>query len=122
MLVLAALLGAGCGDSKYAQAAVGTAATIGAVGVNRAVTGDCWGRCQKGYLCNQGSGLCERGECTPPCAVGSHCERGNTGMLLCKPDPGTLRFGDTQNAAPVPSVLPDAGSARDAEPGDAARR
>lgn len=117
LLVLAALLGAGCGDSKYAQAGVGTAAAVAAVGLNRAVTGDCWGRCQAGYLCNQESGLCERGECMPPCATGSHCTRGPTGELACAPDPATLRYGSRRPPAKTPASPAGAGKDGGAEAG-----
>lgn len=101
-LVLLSLLTTACGDSRYAQAAVGTGIAVGAVGLHRAITGGCWGQCPSGYLCNHETGVCEHGECTPPCATGSHCARASHGALLCEPDAATLRFG----AAPATRVAP----------------
>jgi hypothetical protein len=76
----------GADKDKYAQAALGTGITVAAVGVNRAVTGDCWAQCSPGYLCNEKSGLCERGECYPDCEVGSHCVRDARDVTFCAPD------------------------------------
>jgi len=117
-LLLLCLTLAACGDT-YTQAAVGTGVAVAAVGLNRALTGGCWGQCRAGYLCNHGSGLCERGECAPPCATGSHCARARSGNLVCEPDPGTLRYGTATKHSPVPPPV-DAGPPSDAEAGDAA--
>ncbi len=90
-----------CGDSKYAQAGVGAGIAVAAVGVHRAITGGCWGQCPSGYVCNHDTGVCEIGECMPPCAVGSHCARASHGALLCEPDPTTMHFGAAQATRPA---------------------
>lgn len=66
----------GCGPTSgnTAGGAVAALATgIAIAGANRAVTGDCWGRCSTGYICNRSSGLCEAGECRPACDPGTYC-------------------------------------------------
>jgi hypothetical protein len=62
-----------CAGSEAGHAALGTGVMVGAVAVNRVVTGDCWAHCSLGYVCNHESGLCEQGECYPACASGYHC-------------------------------------------------
>lgn len=84
------VLAGGCSEANrdaYAQAAVGTGAAVTMVGVNRAVTHDCWARCSPGYLCNEKTGLCDPGECLPGCSVGMHCARDVRGVALCVRDP-----------------------------------
>lgn len=87
---LVALLGlAACSDSNqntYAQAISGTALMVTAVGIHRAITDDCWARCSPGYLCNEESGLCEKGECVPACELGQHCVHERGGHFRCIPD------------------------------------
>ena len=87
---LVALLALGaCSDSNqnnYVHAIEGTAIMVTAVGIHRAITDDCWAHCSPGYLCNEASGLCERGECVPACEIGQHCVHERSGMVLCVPD------------------------------------
>jgi hypothetical protein len=52
---------AACGGqpvSKIAGAAIGTGLAVGAAGVNRAATGECWASCRPGMICDKASGLC----------------------------------------------------------------
>lgn len=67
-------LAGGCGtQNQGTQAAIGTGVVVAASGINRAATKECWARCSAGYLCNQKTGLCEPGECTPACPSGYAC-------------------------------------------------
>lgn len=94
------LLVPGCravGVSKYAGAAIFAGTAVGAVAVNRAVTGDCWAICSPGWYCNHKSGLCER-EKSPP---GVHPIR--------RPAPVARDAG----------AAADAGAPADAQPGGA---
>ena len=113
----------GCTEANkqnYAYAALGTGATIAAVGLNRALTNDCWALCSPGYACNQKSGLCELGECLPGCEYGFHCVRHPAGDLVCEPDPNQTRMTSAPSAssptgaAPQGLYLLDAGLALDA--------
>lgn len=74
------MIATGCGDPSTTAGAV-TAASIAVAGsaVNRAATKDCWARCSQGWVCNQESGLCEKGECIPGCAPGYACTRSRAG-------------------------------------------
>lgn len=63
-------------------------------GVNRAITHDCWARCSPGYYCDEASGLCEQGECIPPCTRGQSCVRDLEGGLVCANDPTSHSLGD----------------------------
>ena len=74
-----------CAGSDAAHAALGTGIMVGAVGAHRAATGDCWAHCSLGYVCNQASGLCEKGECYPACDAGYHCAATSIGQT-CQPD------------------------------------
>lgn len=79
---LALVVASGCGGSSDAAGAAAAASlAVAASGVNRAVTNDCWARCSNGWLCNQESGLCERGECIPSCAPGYKCTRSRGGNI-----------------------------------------
>jgi hypothetical protein len=89
------------------------------VGLNRALTDDCWARCHQGDLCNHKTGLCEHGECTPPCATGTHCARSRSGSLVCEPDPGTLGYGRSPRPPRAPAPA-DAGVVKDGGTTDAA--
>jgi hypothetical protein len=104
---------AACSDANkqtYAQAALGTLGAITAVGINRAITDDCWARCQPGYVCNEESGLCERGECVPGCEYGSHCVRDARGDFHCESD-----FGNRPIKSSLSTTQPlDAGVVSDA--------
>jgi hypothetical protein len=108
-------------QTNYAHAAIGTGAAIGWVGVHRAITKDCWGRCRLGYLCNEENGLCELGECLPGCEVGTHCVRDLRGRTYCVNDVGGAAARSTLTVAPNSNagVPIDAGAA-DAESTDAA--
>jgi len=90
LVALLGLLGVpACSDNNnntYAQAISGTALMVTAVGLHRAITDDCWARCSPGYLCNEKSGLCERGECVPACEFGAHCVHDVHGEYHCVTD------------------------------------
>lgn len=78
--VLSFSLSVGCGgNNDAAGAAVATGIAVAGSGVNRAVTKDCWARCSNGWVCNQETGLCEKGECIPSCSPGYACTRSRTG-------------------------------------------
>ena len=56
-----ALSAAACGrppPRSYGNALVGAALAVGAAGVNRAATGECWAACRPGTVCDKASGLC----------------------------------------------------------------
>jgi hypothetical protein len=77
---LALFATSGCGGSSDAAgAAAAVSIAVAESAVNRAVTKDCWARCSTGWICNQESGLCEKGECTPSCAPGYACTRSRGG-------------------------------------------
>jgi hypothetical protein len=103
-MLVSLALGMSCSDANkntYAQAAAGTGIMLGAVGLHRALTNDCWARCSPGYLCNQESGLCEPGDCAPACEFGAHCARDTNGAYRC------FRDADpTVTAAATPGVTP----------------
>lgn len=105
---LVALLGlAACSDSNqntYAQAISGTALMVTAVGIHRAITDDCWARCSPGYLCNEESGLCERGECVPACEFGAHCVHTLRGEYLCIPDADPTVTSEATTTLPATRV------------------
>lgn len=87
----AMLLGCGgaseYGDTnEYGDAVGGLAIGVAATGANRAANGDCWGRCSPGFSCNRENGLCERGDCDPPCPGGMSCTFNATGNE-CRGDP-----------------------------------
>ena len=107
--------------NEYAQAAALTGLQVAAVGVYRAVTHECWARCSPGYLCNQESGLCERGECVPACESGLHCTRDVRGDFYCARDFDGAVTVSTYTTPPVSSsaVSMDAGIS-DAAPDGAA--
>lgn len=118
VLVLAPLGVSSCGSTNqqnYVHAAVGAGAAIAAVGINRAITKDCWARCSPGYLCNEERGLCELGECLPGCAVGFHCVRDIKLGTYCVRDGDGAATRSTLNV----SSGPDAGLALDAGVADA---
>jgi hypothetical protein len=80
---------AACSDTNkdnYTYALEGTAVMLTAVGIHRAITDDCWAHCSPGYLCNEESGLCEKGECVPACELGQHCVHERGGHFRCIPD------------------------------------
>jgi hypothetical protein len=116
--------------SKYPQAAGALGFAVGLAAINRAITGDCWGRCSVGYICNRETGLCEPGECLTACDVGSHCVRNSDGETYCVPE--GLAFGSPKPASPPQStteeeeatetaaVGEDAGAAGDAARGNGA--
>jgi hypothetical protein len=110
-----------CSDANkqtYAQAAVASVAAVGAVGIYRAITNDCWARCSPGYLCNEESGLCERGECLPACEFGTHCVRDVSGEYRCKSDLDNQAIQSSLNTTTAvdAGLASDAGFASDAAP------
>lgn len=79
---LSLVLAVGCGgNNDAAGAAVATGIALAGAGVNRAATKDCWARCSSGWVCNQETGLCEKGECIPSCSPGYACTRSTRGNL-----------------------------------------
>jgi hypothetical protein len=98
---------AACSDTNkdnYTYALAGTAMMVTAVGLNRAVTDDCWARCSPGYLCNQESGLCEKGECMPACEIGQHCVHEQNGTIRCIPDTDPAVQARTARTPPATRV------------------
>ena len=84
-----ALASVECSSGNTGQAAIATAVTVAAVGVNRQATGDCWARCSKGYACDPESGTCVAGECAPECVPPSRCTL--VGIeFACNPEPDVL--------------------------------
>lgn len=105
---LVALLALGaCSHSNqnnYVHALEGTAIMVGAVGIHRAVTDDCWAHCSPGYLCNEANGLCERGECLPACELGQHCVHERSGLVRCIPDADPAVRSETAATPPATRV------------------
>lgn len=77
------------GGSEYGEAAGGLAVGVAATALNRGLTGDCWGRCSPGFSCNRESGLCEQGDCDPPCPAGMSCSLTTTGTE-CRGNPAPV--------------------------------
>jgi hypothetical protein len=50
--------------------------SVAAVGMHRQVTGDCWGACQIGTMCDRDSGLCVPKPCNNECRYDEKCESG----------------------------------------------
>ncbi len=97
-LLSSALLVSACGCSTH-EAVAATATVSGAVAfaaLNRAATGDCWGRCSNGYVCNHESGLCEPGECNPSCTAGYQCSVVPAGYA-CTPEGGATWSPSSSN-------------------------
>jgi hypothetical protein len=92
-------------SNNYAGAAIGAAVAVATVATMRAVTGECWARCDQGQVCDRESGLCVYGECYPACGWGQHCER-FSGGLLCVPDPNASLVTLPVQATPTPSAVP----------------
>ena len=64
------------GLAPYPAAAVMAGTGVAAVGVNRSLTGDCWGWCHAGSVCDRDSGLCVRQPCGGECQYDELCENG----------------------------------------------
>ena len=95
LLIGALTLGSlSCGTTTGTQAAVATAVTVVATGVNRKLTGDCWAACTPGHVCERESGLCIRGECSPSCGDHQFCVK-LEGQLTCV-DKAALYTADLQ--------------------------
>ena len=62
------------GVAPYPAAAVMAGTGVAAVGVNRAVTGDCWGNCLGKTTCERDSGLCIPRPCGDECRYDEVCE------------------------------------------------
>lgn len=60
--------------------------TVAAVGINRALTRECWAACSPGYVCDQESGLCRAGECTPACVEPNQCTLVNKKLMCVSPE------------------------------------
>jgi hypothetical protein len=101
---LAALVAACATGSNAGYGAAGAvlAGTIVGTGVNRAVTGDCWAICSRGYACDRERGTCVRAECVPDCAQGEHCVIEHDGRFRCMDATGMGRIGASSTpSAPV---------------------
>lgn len=86
-----------CGGSHtndYAAAATGLGVQVAAVGIYRAVTGACWSVCGHGWYCDEGSGVCRRGECLPACTAGYQCVRETGGRMRCVGATGSFAIGN----------------------------
>jgi hypothetical protein len=106
VLVVACAAGSNAG---YEAAGAGLAGVVIGSGVNRAVTGDCWAICSRGFACDRQRGTCERAECEPECAQGEHCVIEQDGRFRCMEATGMLRIGSNTSKPPVssaPSVAP----------------
>jgi hypothetical protein len=76
---LCGLAAAGCvvaGVGTYPAAAILAGTGVAAVSANRAVTGDCWGSCHSGNVCERDSGLCVPRPCGGECRYDETCEMG----------------------------------------------
>ncbi len=94
------LLVPGCraaGAPTYAGAALFAGTAVGATAVNRAITGDCWATCSKGWHCNHESGLCER-EQSPPGVKPIQRPPRDAGVAVDSGEPPTAADTD---AAPI---------------------
>lgn len=74
--LLAVLVTVACGSSSnYAGAAAAAGLGVGAAGINRAITKDCWGQCLNGLVCDHNRGICvERAPCGGRCGPDERCE------------------------------------------------
>jgi hypothetical protein len=112
-----ALLGiASCSGTEqgtHAQEAAGAALKVGSLSADRAASSYCWVHCGSGFLCNEESGECERGECLPSCEYGSHCILDVRGERYCVSDSdrkgtrGSLRISTSSASSASPPA--DAG-------------
>jgi hypothetical protein len=64
------------GVAPYPAAAVMAGTGVAAAGVNRSVTGDCWGSCQGHTMCERDSGLCVPIPCGGECRYDEACVDG----------------------------------------------
>jgi hypothetical protein len=62
------------GMAPYPAAAVMAGTGVAAVGVNRRVTGDCWGSCGAHRMCDRDSGLCVPQPCGGECRYDEICQ------------------------------------------------
>ena len=112
-LVFAAL--GGCsGTSEGGRAAIGAGVAIAATGIHRAATGDCWGRCSPGYVCNSESGFCEPGECNPTCPDGYSCTVTPTGTS-CQSTPQPA-FNPMDGTARIDGIRTEDANSQVSEP------
>ena len=61
--------------SDIAGAALTAGAAVAMVGVNRAVTGECWASCPPGKQCDEDSGTCVDIPCGGECPPETYCAR-----------------------------------------------
>jgi len=61
------------GLAPYPAAAVMAGTGVAAVGVNRSITGECWGACVGG-ICDRDSGMCVPRPCRGECRYDEVCE------------------------------------------------
>ena len=62
------------GLAPYPAAAVMAGTGMAAVGVNRSLTGDCWGSCGAHRMCDRDSGMCVPQPCGGECRYDEICE------------------------------------------------
>jgi len=99
----------GCTGSTTGDAVVATAVTVAAVGVNRALTDECWAACSHGYVCDQKRGVCVPGECLPACVAPDQCTL--VGLeYQCVPAKRTLVHGVIPHQQYTPTADADLGN------------
>jgi len=84
--------------APYPAAAVMAGTGVAAVGVNRSLTGDCWGWCGAGSVCDRDSGLCVRQPCGGNCRYDEACEN-DTCVLRRREQP--VPPADVDGSAPT---------------------
>ena len=86
------------GIAPYPAAAAMAATGVAAVGVNRSITGDCWGACVGRTTCERDSGLCVPRACGDECRIDEVCENDKC-ILRRREQPS---FAATPDASPPP--------------------
>ena len=72
---------------------------VGEAAIYRAVTGNCYAQCGRGYACDRKTGLCVQIECAPGCPVGQQCVRELDGSTRCAANHGAFLPGATRPGA-----------------------
>jgi hypothetical protein len=87
------------GIGTYPAAAVMAGTGVAAVGVNRSITGGCWGACQVHWRCERDSGLCVPPPCRDECHFDEVCENDRC-ILRHREQPGAAN--DDIDGGPTP--------------------
>jgi hypothetical protein len=107
---LALTLTAACvliGVAPYPAAAVMAGTGVVATGINRSVTGDCWGNCLGKTMCERDSGLCIPRPCGDECRYDEVCVNDRC-VLRHREQPGAMidDGGDSEPSdGEVPSIF-----------------